>query len=107
MSEGEGGISEVIRADVTDEESCKNAVAKTVELYGALYILVKIGKMNVSSNRRILSDARSWGCWHHGECYCNQHGGMGPRLSHERYQHGAYEPPRHFRGAKARPGIHR
>lgn len=44
MIDEEGGISHVIQADVTDEESCKNAVAKTVELYGAVHILVNIGK---------------------------------------------------------------
>lgn len=44
MIEEEGGISHVIQADVTDEESCRNAVAKTVELYGAVHILVNIGR---------------------------------------------------------------
>jgi NAD(P)-dependent dehydrogenase (short-subunit alcohol dehydrogenase family) len=44
MIDEEGGISEVIQADVTVEESCKNAVAKTVEMWGALHILVNIGK---------------------------------------------------------------
>ena len=44
MIDEEGGISHVIQADVTDEESCKNAVAKTVELYGAVHVLVNIGK---------------------------------------------------------------
>ncbi|KAI1747600.1 hypothetical protein F4782DRAFT_543407 [Xylaria castorea] len=40
MIDEEGGISEVIQADVTSEESCKNAVIKTVELWGAIHILV-------------------------------------------------------------------
>ncbi|KAI0966490.1 hypothetical protein F4678DRAFT_296790 [Xylaria arbuscula] len=40
MIDEEGGISEVIQADVTDEESCKNVVSKTVELWGAVHILV-------------------------------------------------------------------
>lgn len=44
MIDAEGGISEVIQADVTSEESCKNAVAKTVELFGAVHILVNVGK---------------------------------------------------------------
>lgn len=44
MIDEDGGISEVIQADVTSEESCKNAVEKTVELYGAVHILVNIGK---------------------------------------------------------------
>lgn len=44
MIDAEGGTSEVIEADVTDEESCKNAVAKTVELFGTVHILVNVGK---------------------------------------------------------------
>ncbi|KAF5003991.1 hypothetical protein FDECE_9491 [Fusarium decemcellulare] len=42
MIDEEGGISEVIQADVTQEKSCKNAVDKTVELWGALHVLVNI-----------------------------------------------------------------
>ncbi|KAJ3550124.1 hypothetical protein NM208_g153 [Fusarium decemcellulare] len=42
MIDDEGGISEVIQADVTQEVSCKNAVEKTVKLWGALHILVNI-----------------------------------------------------------------
>ncbi|KAI0975710.1 hypothetical protein F4678DRAFT_418196 [Xylaria arbuscula] len=42
MIDEEGGISEIIQTDVTDEESCKAAVAKTVELFGAVHILVNI-----------------------------------------------------------------
>ncbi len=44
MIDAEGGTAEVIQADVTDEESCRTAVAKTVKLFGALHILVNIGK---------------------------------------------------------------
>lgn len=47
MIDEEGGTSHVIQADVTNEESCKNAVAKTVELYGAVHILVNIGKTDI------------------------------------------------------------
>lgn len=47
MIDEEGGISEVIQADVTDEGSCKNAVAKTVELWDAVHILVNIGKQHM------------------------------------------------------------
>jgi NAD(P)-dependent dehydrogenase (short-subunit alcohol dehydrogenase family) len=43
MIDEEGGISEVIQADVTEEASCKIAVDKTVELWGGLHILVNIG----------------------------------------------------------------
>lgn len=43
MIDEEGGISEIIEADITDEEACKNVVAKTVALWGAVHILVNIG----------------------------------------------------------------
>lgn len=42
MIDAEGGISEAIQADVTDEESCQKAVARTVALWGAVHILVNI-----------------------------------------------------------------
>lgn len=45
MIDAEGGISEVIETDVTNEESCKNAVAKTVQLFGTVHILVNVGKL--------------------------------------------------------------
>lgn len=44
MIDEEGGVSEIIQADVSSEESCKNAVAKTVKLFGAVHILVNIGR---------------------------------------------------------------
>ena len=44
MIDEEGGISEVIEADVTNEASCKAAVQKTVELFGTVHILVNVGK---------------------------------------------------------------
>ena len=50
MIDEEGGISEVVQADVTSEESCKNAIDKTVELWGALHILVNIGRLNRMRN---------------------------------------------------------
>lgn len=43
MIDEEGGVSEVIQTDVTDEASCKAAVARTVELFGAVHVLVNIG----------------------------------------------------------------
>jgi NAD(P)-dependent dehydrogenase (short-subunit alcohol dehydrogenase family) len=49
MIDEEGGISEVIQTDVTNEDSCKAAVAKTVELFGAVHILVNIGKVMLVS----------------------------------------------------------
>ncbi|OJD36653.1 oxidoreductase [Diplodia corticola] len=42
MIDAEGGTAEVIRTDVTDEASCASAVARTVELWGALHILVNV-----------------------------------------------------------------
>jgi NAD(P)-dependent dehydrogenase (short-subunit alcohol dehydrogenase family) len=45
MIDEEQGTSEVIQADVTDEESCKNAVAEAVKLFGTVHILVNIGKI--------------------------------------------------------------
>lgn len=44
MITAEGGISEVVECDVTNEESCKAAVARTVTLFGAVHILVNIGE---------------------------------------------------------------
>jgi len=45
MIDEEGGVSEIIQCDVTNEESCKKAVAKTLELWGAVHILVNIGEL--------------------------------------------------------------
>ncbi|KAJ7487913.1 hypothetical protein FB451DRAFT_1225907 [Mycena latifolia] len=42
MIDDEGGVSEVIKCDVTQEASCEAAVKKTVELFGAVHILVNI-----------------------------------------------------------------
>ncbi|KAK6975139.1 hypothetical protein R3P38DRAFT_3127608 [Favolaschia claudopus] len=42
MIDEEGGVSEVIQADVTVEASCEKAVKKTVELFGAVHILINI-----------------------------------------------------------------
>ncbi|KAJ7266566.1 hypothetical protein C8J57DRAFT_1328207 [Mycena rebaudengoi] len=42
MIDEEGGISEVIHCDATVEADCKNAVKKTVELFGAVHILVNV-----------------------------------------------------------------
>lgn len=43
MIDEEDGISAVVHADVTDEESCKAAVVRTIELFGSPSILVNIG----------------------------------------------------------------
>lgn len=44
MIDLEGGTSEVIQADVTDEASCQYAVARAIEIFGTVHILVNIGK---------------------------------------------------------------
>jgi NAD(P)-dependent dehydrogenase (short-subunit alcohol dehydrogenase family) len=51
MIDAEGGISEIIEADVTSEESCRKAVAKTVELFGTVHILVNVGMLSCYSDR--------------------------------------------------------
>jgi NAD(P)-dependent dehydrogenase (short-subunit alcohol dehydrogenase family) len=43
MIDEEGGISEVIEADVTNEDSCRQAVERTVQLFGTVHILVNVG----------------------------------------------------------------
>ena len=50
MIDLDGGVSEVVQTDVTDEESCKNAVAKTVEIFGTVNILVNIGEFQFKPN---------------------------------------------------------
>lgn len=40
----EGGTSEVIQADVTDEGDCKRVVEETVRTFGAVHILVNVGR---------------------------------------------------------------
>jgi NAD(P)-dependent dehydrogenase (short-subunit alcohol dehydrogenase family) len=51
MIDEEGGVSDVIQADVTVEASCENAVKKTVELFGAVHILINIGKCTVRCSK--------------------------------------------------------
>ncbi|POS78342.1 hypothetical protein DHEL01_v203272 [Diaporthe helianthi] len=60
MIDEEGGISEAIQTDVADEESCNRAVAKTVELFGAVHILVNVvGVAGVAGNATDL-DLAGW-----------------------------------------------
>jgi len=44
MIDEEGGVAEVVQCDVTVDAECKAAVAKAVELFGKLDILVNIGE---------------------------------------------------------------
>ncbi|KAL4889335.1 hypothetical protein BDV59DRAFT_195749 [Aspergillus ambiguus] len=60
MIDLEGGISGVIQADVTDEESCKNAVAKTVELFGTVDILVNIVGVGGAMGDATKLDLAAW-----------------------------------------------
>lgn len=66
MIDLEGGKSAVVQADVTDEESCRRAVAQTVEIFGAVNILVNIGKTpwnNLSAQTlKIIPISWSWRC---------------------------------------------
>lgn len=50
MIDAEGGIAEVIEVDVTNEESVKKAVDKTVSLWSKITILVNIGELDHSKN---------------------------------------------------------
>ncbi|KAJ6077015.1 hypothetical protein N7499_008996 [Penicillium canescens] len=60
MIDLEGGVSEVVQADVTDEESCKNAVAKTVELFGTVNILVNIVGVGGAMGDATKLDLAAW-----------------------------------------------
>ncbi|RAO66210.1 uncharacterized protein BHQ10_002222 [Talaromyces amestolkiae] len=60
MIDEEGGVSEVIQADVTDEESCKQAVAKTVELFGTVHILVNIVGVGGAMGDATTLDLSAW-----------------------------------------------
>ena len=44
MITAEGGVAEIALCDVTVDAECKAAVAKTVELFGKVDILVNIGE---------------------------------------------------------------
>jgi NAD(P)-dependent dehydrogenase (short-subunit alcohol dehydrogenase family) len=60
MIDAEGGISEVIQVDVTKEESCKKAVAKTVELFGAVHILVNSVGVGGAMGDATVVDLEAW-----------------------------------------------
>jgi NAD(P)-dependent dehydrogenase (short-subunit alcohol dehydrogenase family) len=51
MIDAEGGVSEVVKVDVTDELSVQKAMQRTVELFGLLDILVNIGTAILFSKR--------------------------------------------------------
>lgn len=94
MIDEEGGISEVIQTDVTKEESCKAAVNKTLELFGAVHISALI---------MLCCCSRSWRS--HGRRNSRKPRCMGARLSYQRHEHGTHESVRHPRNAEARERI--
>lgn len=119
MIDEEGGISEVIQADVTNEESCKAAVEKTVALWGELHILVNIGKSCGRNNMHgvlwkttVISIGneclfvRSGSRGGSGRCHRDRSQSLGPRHAHQLDKHGVDEPIRHSRNEKGGSGIH-
>ncbi|PBK93633.1 NAD(P)-binding protein [Armillaria gallica] len=60
MITAEGGISEVVECDVTNEESCKAAVARTVTLFGAVHILVNIVGVDGPHGTVVDVDLEAW-----------------------------------------------
>jgi hypothetical protein len=84
MIDEDGGISEIIQADVTAEESCKNVVAKTVELWGAVHILVNIGMSKAVGKTIVCMHADlgpcSWRWWCYWRCDDDQPGCLGAGL---------------------------
>ncbi len=60
MIDAEGGTSHVIQVDVTNEESCKNAVAKTVEVFGAVHILVNVVGVGGAMGDATVVDLNAW-----------------------------------------------
>lgn len=60
MIDAEGGISEVIHADVTNEESCKYAVAKAVEMFGSVHILANIVGVGGAMGDATKVDMAAW-----------------------------------------------
>ncbi|KAJ5376363.1 hypothetical protein N7509_013249 [Penicillium cosmopolitanum] len=56
----EGGVSEVVQTDVTDEKSCKNAVSKTVELFGTVNILINIVGVGGAMGDATKLDLAAW-----------------------------------------------
>lgn len=65
MIDLEGGTSEIIQADATDEDSVREAVARAVKLFGAVHILINIGSLAYISLYNTLGLIA--GSWRH-EC---------------------------------------
>jgi NAD(P)-dependent dehydrogenase (short-subunit alcohol dehydrogenase family) len=60
LIDAEGGISYVIQVDVTDETSCAAAVAKTVERFGAVHILVNVVGVGGAMGDATAVDLLAW-----------------------------------------------
>ena len=60
MIDSEGGTSEVIHVDVTDEASCKSAVATAVSLFGAVHILVNVVGVGGAMGDATVVDLQAW-----------------------------------------------
>lgn len=109
MIDAEGGVSEVIQCDVTKEESCKAAVEKTVELFGAVHILVNIVGVGGPHGNVVDVDLEAWDrdfrinvslLRVHSESCLND----GALIGH---QHGTHVPIRRTRDAQARKRLYR
>ncbi|KAM0712023.1 hypothetical protein Q7P37_011117 [Cladosporium fusiforme] len=60
MIDAEGGTSEVIQADVTSEESVKQAMQRTFEVFGRLDILVNIVGVGGAMGDATVVDMEAW-----------------------------------------------
>lgn len=60
MIDSEGGVSEVVQVDVTDEDSVKAAVARTIELFGTVHILVNIVGVGGAMGDATALDLAAW-----------------------------------------------
>ncbi|KAK4939857.1 hypothetical protein LTR10_019925 [Elasticomyces elasticus] len=60
MIDSEGGTSEVIQVDVTDEQSVKSAVAKTIDIFGTVNILVNIVGVGGAMGDATSLDLTAW-----------------------------------------------
>ncbi|CZR63623.1 related to short-chain alcohol dehydrogenase [Phialocephala subalpina] len=60
MIAAEGGTSQVLETDVTDEESCRNSVAKTIALFGSVHILVNVVGVGGAMGDATKIDMQAW-----------------------------------------------
>ncbi|KAK3074323.1 hypothetical protein LTR53_003313 [Teratosphaeriaceae sp. CCFEE 6253] len=60
MIDAERGTSEVVEVDVTNEESCKQAVQRTVQLFGAVHILVNVVGVGGAMGDATTVDLAEW-----------------------------------------------